>query len=229
MKSCTKCAAPLPIQTGRGRRRTLCESCSPSPLRVIPCEVPGCQNMGRGMRGLCPAHYQRLRRWGTLDPYPDQVCRICGGPIADTGKKRTICGARDCYRAYMTERGRAYKAKGLQRERDRERRAADPTLGRARWLKFRYGLTLADYDRALAAQGGICALCATPAVEREFFVDHDHGCCPGNKGKTCGGCIRGLICARCNTGLGLFEDDPSLLRAAADYLAGRTTQKEIPA
>ena len=63
----------------------------------------------------------------------------------------------------------------------------------------------------LAKQGGSCAICnsAKPGCSRKYFtVDHDH---QSNK-------IRGLLCARCNPGLGFFMDQPELLRAAIHYL-----------
>jgi hypothetical protein len=47
-------------------------------------------------------------------------------------------------------------------------------------------------------------------------VDHDHTCCSGEI--TCGKCVRGLLCVRCNTVLGLLRDDPEILRAAIAYL-----------
>ncbi len=36
MRSCSKCGAPLPLQTGRGRRRSMCASCSPSRPKKKP-------------------------------------------------------------------------------------------------------------------------------------------------------------------------------------------------
>src|SRR5689334_18320875 len=47
-------------------------------------------------------------------------------------------------------------------------------------LFAKYGLSLADYDRMLAAQGGVCGICGdiNPDGSR-LAVDHDHACCPG--------------------------------------------------
>lgn len=85
----------------------------------------------------------------------------------------------------------------------------------------RYNLTLEDLDMLLERQGGRCAICGTTESGGHgdrFHVDHDHACCPGKK--SCGKCIRGLLCSGCNNGLGCFRDDPDALRRAIGYLAG---------
>ncbi len=67
-------------------------------------------------------------------------------------------------------------------------------------------------------QDGRCYLCGEPLRPgRDLHIDHDHSCCPRNK--SCSYCRRGLACARCNTLIGLAEDDPDLLRKIADSLA----------
>lgn len=73
----------------------------------------------------------------------------------------------------------------------------------------RYKLTIKDYDKMLIRQGG-CAICGTnePGKHGRFHVDHNH--------KT--GEIRALLCHRCNTGLGLFKEDTSILQRAVEYL-----------
>ena len=72
-------------------------------------------------------------------------------------------------------------------------------------LKRRYGISAADADAMLAAQGELCAICGTaPAAH----VDHDHET----------GAVRQLLCFNCNGGLGQFRDDPVVLRAAAEYV-----------
>lgn len=85
-------------------------------------------------------------------------------------------------------------------------------------LVVRYGVTAAMYEAMLVVQEGVCKICSGPQSHggSRLDVDHDHNCCP--IGKSCGRCVRGLLCRNCNTGLGLFQDNTELLRAAIGYL-----------
>jgi hypothetical protein len=80
------------------------------------------------------------------------------------------------------------------------------------------GLSMTAYEAMLEKQGNCCAICGTdsPGGKGRWHVDHDHACC-GRK-RACEKCIRGLLCAACNIGIGYMKDDPALLRKAADYL-----------
>lgn len=81
----------------------------------------------------------------------------------------------------------------------------------------RFKLTREAFDALLAKQGG-CAICGATEPGRTYWhVDHDHTCCPGSE-KTCGNCVRGILCGTCNIGLGAFKDDPDRLTSAARYL-----------
>jgi len=81
-------------------------------------------------------------------------------------------------------------------------------------LKKKFGLSLDDRNKMLISQEGRCAICKITLQEHfeeyqhDFAVDHDH-----LSGKN-----RGLLCTKCNTGLGLFQDNSILLKKAADYL-----------
>ncbi|UJQ87139.1 endonuclease VII [Mycobacterium phage Vetrix] len=82
----------------------------------------------------------------------------------------------------------------------------------------RYGLNRNNIARLLDACGWKCPICGDGIGfdTRGLHIDHDHSCCPGNK--SCGRCLRGVICGHCNKGLGYFRDSPQSLRAAIYYL-----------
>jgi hypothetical protein len=87
--------------------------------------------------------------------------------------------------------------------------------GRRAALRNKYKLDSEGFTQLLERQGGRCLICEK-ASER-LFVDHRHDCCAaGTAG--CGECVRGLLCNKCNAGLGYFKDDAVALRRAAEYL-----------
>lgn len=104
-----------------------------------------------------------------------------------------------------------------------QRRIEEPDLSLRASLWSKYRLSLEAYEEMLAAQGRACAICGVTAPTdvrtSRFHVDHDHACCPGPK--SCGKCVRGLLCHACNTALGNFQDDPRRLLAAVAYLNTR--------
>lgn len=62
------------------------------------------------------------------------------------------------------------------------------------------------YLQVLESQKGVCAICQEPMKVPQ--IDHNH-----DSGK-----FRGLLCVRCNTGLGKFKDSPGLIQKALSYL-----------
>ena len=94
------------------------------------------------------------------------------------------------------------------------RRNYDAERQKAHSLKYRYKLTLEDWQAMFDAQDGACAVCG--AIEVILHVDHDHACCDGRK--ACGECVRALVCWPCNLILGLADDSPGRLLAASAYL-----------
>jgi hypothetical protein len=76
-------------------------------------------------------------------------------------------------------------------------------------MAWKYGISEADYDAFAAAQGNGCAVCHAPLpLNRSGHIDHDHNT----------GTVRGLLCMRCNVGIGNLRDDPEILASAIDYL-----------
>ena len=77
---------------------------------------------------------------------------------------------------------------------------------RTRWLRFKYGITIEEYNSLHAMQNGKCGICHSNLVSPH--IDHCH---TTNK-------IRGLLCAECNKGLGMFRDNIDHLQAAIEYI-----------
>ena len=66
-------------------------------------------------------------------------------------------------------------------------------------LQRKFGITQADYDRMLSEQLDGCAICGRPTPGKtSFHIDHDHG----------SEAVRGLLCFRCNAGIGQFRELP---------------------
>ena len=76
-------------------------------------------------------------------------------------------------------------------------------------LMASYGMTAEEYYQLFDKQEGLCLICLAPEKENRLLsVDHCH-----YTGK-----IRGLLCKKCNTGIGMLQDDPELLKRALAYL-----------
>lgn len=91
-----------------------------------------------------------------------------------------------------------------------------PDAHRAGHLRRTFGLTVADYAALLEVQGGLCAICRQP----ETAVSHKNGLpvplCVDHCHET--GRVRGLLCRKCNSGIGMFGDNPVLVQSAIGYL-----------
>jgi predicted nucleic acid-binding Zn ribbon protein len=178
------------------------------------------------------------RRSAILASRPPRACLVCGATIEPARKGNAVCCSTACRirlenrkRSAIRTAARAAVVRHCERcskpipaERSRRARycsweckhrtmndryrAREPGYQRERL----YGITTAQYDAMLAAQGGCCAICrsATTNGRGGFQVDHDHAT----------GAVRGILCNSCNQGLGRFRDDPALLLKAAAYLGG---------
>jgi hypothetical protein len=94
--------------------------------------------------------------------------------------------------------------------RNRVRRLENPGKHKSYDLVRHFGITIDVYNKMLIDQGFCCKICGThqSKLTRSLHVDHCHAT----------GSIRGLLCSCCNTALGKFRDDVSILEAAINYL-----------
>lgn len=129
-----------------------------------------------------------------------------------------------CYAQYDKARVRDKDKKSRQRkEHYRKSKELDPNYIKRLNLWSYYKLTLEQYMELWDRQHGVCAICGQPETQRHqngdirwLDVDHDHNCCRGNR--SCGKCIRGLLCSRHNRGLGMFGDSLEELYKSIEYL-----------
>lgn len=127
------------------------------------------------------------------------VCSACGLEKPTTefhsqGGGKRHCYCKSCYNA---------------RYRGSRRRTTAPEVRRSQNLKTRYGITAAQYDTMLAAQGGVCGICQAQPVRP--VVDHCHA----------SGAVRGILCHACNIALPAVENT-TWRSAALRYLEARS-------
>ena len=160
-------------------------------------------------------------RYQTVEARTHRKCAECG-----------IVGGDDLFSRYKSQKGRldiyCKPCRRLQCRKFNARwRSSDPTGLRKRNRRFalaRFGLSPEDYETMVSMQGGLCACCGKPETDkmrgvlRALAIDHDHTCCSGDR--SCGKCIRGLLCGKCNKAIGLADNSPSTLRKMAEYLEG---------
>lgn len=171
---------------------------------------------------------------------PPLVCTWCQSPFAD----RRPPGTRGPRPSYCSRECRLAKKRDYNTGRNAERRLLEqcvdcPSTGTLDALPgtsycaehtarhvardmastlSRYGLTADALVALYERQAGRCAICGTTEAEngQRLAIDHDHSCCAGDR--SCGKCVRALLCSGCNLGLGNFQDSVSRLASAAAYL-----------
>lgn len=182
------------------------------------CKLPNCDRplSTKSAKGLCPGHYQRYRKHG-----PD----FDKSPIGSKGTKVSQYGIpegfKKCYKCTLVKELDQFA------ELPPSTRKAHPNLTHnaqclecssmsrrslnARRMFGHRGVIL-DSQRI---SGAGCSNCGRNDIR--IAIDHDHSCCP-EVGKSCGKCVRDLLCSNCNTILGLCKDSPDILRDLATYV-----------
>jgi hypothetical protein len=97
--------------------------------------------------------------------------------------------------------------------------------GKRQHLRYLYTLSQEQYDALAAEQNHKCKACGVNVditSNNNLQVDHDHSCCNGPK--SCGKCIRGLLCATCNKILGFCKDSTEHLKQLIVYVENYKTQ-----
>ncbi len=211
-----------------------------------PCQIDNCGRLSQA-HNLCAKHLKRWQRhghtnstrpkgWGSAEKHP--LYWIW------QGRKRSepICEEWKSFWKFVEDVGERPKSKPILRRinkkepyskdnfywaesllqpknnesvRDKRKRYAkawrkrNPEKVRANSIKQQFGISLDEYENIFEKQDGVCAICREPEPRYKFLaVDHCH-----HKGQ-----VRGLLCSKCNPGLGLFEDSIESLKSAVRYL-----------
>lgn len=172
-----------------------------------PCAVDLCERPAI-TRGMCEGHYSRWRDGRPMDT-PLNSRRNGGVACAVDEHGRKQCNA--CLEWLSTDQF----ALGA----GTDGKAPNCKACRKMFRLTSYNITRLDYEAMLASQNGVCAVCGRlpDATKRGFSIDHDHACCP-EASKSCGRCIRGILCGPCNRAIGMLRDDPDIITAAANYI-----------
>lgn len=167
------------------------------------CKGPGCPRKPVAHE-LCHGHYKQHQQGTPLKPIRARV-----NATARDDRDRKQC--QTCH---------DWKPEDEYGSRDSARDGLAPHCLRCakdKSLRHSYNVTVDWYEETLAAQDGGCALCGgQPSSGRALHVDHDHACCPGVR--SCGSCVRALLCDLCNMTLGSARDDTALLRRMITYV-----------
>lgn len=218
---------------------------NPPLVEAHGCQVSGCLRIHYA-KTYCYRHYKRWRRAGDPGPVlpnnrPEQLCAVdtclrvvsCKGMCAThyaqlSRKGNTKAIEPRSQMAYRDEHGRKWCSKchqwkpvttysrsvGNSDGLTTYCRPCDSDMG----LFAKYGITRDEFNAKLESQGSVCPICGRhqDTQTKAFAVDHNHECCAGTK--TCGKCIRDLLCGDCNAGLGFFRDNVEAMTRGVAYL-----------
>lgn len=154
-----------------------------------------------------------------------KACKCCGAikPLSYFyNSKKSPCGKQAICKECQHIKNKEYYEKNKDKERARNkayRTENKNALTRKKWeqgIRYKYGISLEEFNKLLYEQGGVCAICkrkvAMPGLgarrKDTFVVDHDHTT----------GVVRGILCGNCNTALGQFRESIEVLAAAIRYL-----------
>lgn len=151
---------------------------------------------------------------GEYEPNKESRCLDCKRDLAREWNRKNREHCRKMNKDYhKNKKGKIAKRKSdLYKENPEKYKLS----ARITALKIKYNLTLEEYNVMLDSQNGVCKICLKAETQKSnkngkvdsLRVDHCH---TTNK-------VRGLLCSKCNFGIGQFNDNVNLLKSAINYL-----------
>lgn len=87
--------------------------------------------------------------------------------------------------------------------------ATNEVCGGHAQVAWRMGIDVSELSRLYS---GGCAICGS---RKNLHIDHDHKCCATLP--ACGSCVRGALCASCNSRVGKMDKHPELYTRTLEY------------
>ncbi len=192
------------------------------------CKIDGCGRSFKAKDSVCGKHRYNKLKYGTwekpikikilkIKPSPGSIVTTCKihGEIFIENAKQIKNNGNDGFRCRICVNQQSKKShfeKNKEKIREKERiKSKMPSFferRKNRLLKKNFNITLNDYKKMLSDQNNLCKICNNIDPYRSLAVDHCH---KTNK-------IRGLLCHKCNTSLGHFNDSIEILESAIKYL-----------
>lgn len=188
-----------------------------------PCSVSTCDNRAK-VKGLCRTHDSRRRKGADLEApvRKPQLSKRC--LYEDCGRVAVGFGYCGGHRKQQIERGEPYSPVPAGRTKYKIQTCAiagcdNPHYANAMCARHhgragRYRLTAVQLQFLLLVE--LCPICGIELTEKGSAIDHDHSCCDSDP--TCGECVLGIICVKCNAGIGYFDNHPGAMMGAIEYL-----------
>lgn len=216
-RKCTKCGEEKPLEDfsphakGKYGRQPRCKRCC---VEANSTRYYANLEASRERSRLAAIEAQRRdperrnaqrRAWAQRNPEKDTASKAAWNEANKDRKRAANEAWRKANLERFNEAGKAWKK-------------ANPAAMKKYRLR-KYGLTIEQYEAMVAAQDGRCAICdtTTPAKHGQWCIDHDHGTHD----------VRGLLCVKCNAGLGSFDDNPAFLLSAERYLQRHVSRRRL--
>ena len=163
-------------------------------------------------KGYCEKHYRRFKKTGSTEK-PKFIQKKCySDECTRDSKAKGLC---DMHYRRLKSTGKIdtpIKIKPKCKIEGCEKPYIAKELCQTHYEMIRQNMIIdKKAESMIKNHNGLCDICnsGVPGFGRKnLSIDHDH--------KT--GSVRGLLCQKCNIGLGNFNDSPDLLKKAINYL-----------
>lgn len=181
----------------------------------MSCIIENCSNTKMRTKTLCNTHYFRIRRYNSPKLPQTKREKLITEEKSYCGKCKEIKSLSEFYKNKSHPLGISHYCITCSKQSQQEKYKK---YGRSKILRNneyqkKYNITTEKYEEMLKNQNFCCAICNKKPNKKLLCVDHNHS--TNN--------VRGLLCDKCNRGIGLLQDNVNVLANAIKYLLQHTS------